>query len=181
MIYKENTNTMKTKNQIKINGTDIIVGPNEQYYLRYPIDVTLCEFLVRNVLTYNYSSDKTSKPFSCFIGDHTVLNRLNKALHDVPSGVIGNFCYLSETSTQPLKEFIYEQLVRHNPSFILLYGFNAIRFDEKSELNHTEDLDFMFHDLRKFQNEFGVPILLAGTTPMRSGDDDNCVLRWRGP
>ena len=106
IIYKENTNTMKTKNQIKINGTDIIVGPNEQYYLSYPIDVTLCEFLVRNVLTYNYSSDKTSTPFSCFIGDHTVLNSLNKALHDVPSGALGNFCYLSETSTQPLKEFI---------------------------------------------------------------------------
>ena len=166
---------MKTKNQIKLNGTDVIVGSNEQYYLSYPVESNLCEYLVRDVLSYNFSNDKKQKPFSCFIGDHTVLNSVNKTLQSSPSGAIGNFCYLSETSTWVLKEFIYQQLVRHNPSFILLYGFNEIRFDEESELKRTEDIDFMLHDLRKFQNEFHIPILLAGTTSNKYGDGNRCI------
>jgi hypothetical protein len=167
---------MKTKNQIRLNGTDVTVGPNELYYLSYPIDTTLCEFLLRNVLSYNFSTDNKSKPFSCFIGDHTILNTVNKTLHDVPSGAIGNFCYLSETSSGVLKEFMYEQLVKHDPSFILLFGFNEIRFDDESELKRAEDLDFMLDDMRKFQNEFdNVPIILAGATPIKYGDDDRCI------
>jgi hypothetical protein len=174
-IYKENTNTMKTKNQIRINGTDVIIGPKDLYYLSYPIDLTLSEFLIRDVLSYNFSKDTTSSPFSCFIGDHAILNRINKTLHDVPSGAIGNFCYLSETTTWVLKELMYQQLVRHNPSFVLLFGFNSIRFDEESELKRSEDLDFMLDDLRKFQNEFNVPILLAGTTNIKYGDENRLI------
>jgi hypothetical protein len=166
---------MKTKSQIRLDGTDVIVHANEIYYLSNSTDSTLCNYLIKGVLSLNFHSSEKSKPLSIFIGDHDVINSVNKALQEIPSGAMGGFCFFNEIGRKALTAFIHEQLLNQSASMVILYGFNEIRFSSESVLKHLQDIDRMLHSLRKLQSEFGVPILLAGTTKIKHDDDNRCI------
>lgn len=164
---------MKSKNQIILDGTNVVIGPNEMFYLSYSTEKVLCDFLIKRVLANNFRPDERTKPLSIFIGDHEVINSVNKAIHEIPSGAMGNLSFLSETRTHALKEFIHQQLKSQKHSMLILSGFNEIKFVDRSEHERNCDIDMMLVNLRKLQSEFEIPILIAGTT--KHGDENTCV------
>lgn len=177
---KQDTKAPKDTLSLQIGGTRFFVSPHEIFFLAYPIDISLHNFIVENILTYNCTLNPNYRnPARFIIGIDQIHASLSSRLFDIyPEG---NTIASPSMSPEVLLECIFQMIKDKDPACVILVGFSNIFFNQKGSPSEIIDVITQFLiDLKKIQNEFRKPILITTKTHPRNGDLNVCVLEVNG-
>jgi hypothetical protein len=164
---------------IQFRGAEIRMNQQEMFYLAYPLEKYLLEYLTLGVIALNSRYNESwqeSKPLTIIIGGKETLDSFMEVLEiGQQFDRCGDVAYLRHVTADELTEFVYEKLRFSNSPFVTIYGFERIKWSD-DPARELEALSLLLCNLDRLQNQFVVPILLAGLTEIKNGDS-----RWLMP
>ena len=174
---------MRNNNPIMLADTDATLNSGGFYYLSYPLEGRLTDYLIQKVLCLNDRDNPSfqwTRPSSWFIGDYDSLAILKSSIGGKDGErSIGKYKFCNHIRPDALMQDVYEHLKSYEPPLVIISGFNNIYFKPSKA---SEEIDTLLNDLVLLQNDFeNTTVLLAGTTLMRHGDLDNCVPKMNFP
>jgi hypothetical protein len=179
---KQDTKAVLDTPSLQIGGTRFFVSPHEIFFLTYPIDISLHDFIVKDILTYNCTLNpryRSKPPAKFIIGIDQIHASLSSRLFDIyPEG---NTIASPSMSPEVLLECIYQVIKDKDPACVILVGFSNIFFNQEGSPSEIIDEISMFlSELKKIQNQFHKPILITTKVHPRNGDLNFCVLEVNG-
>jgi hypothetical protein len=147
---------------LKIKGSDAFVSPFEIYFLGYPNEPLLQDFIFESMLMFNFARNERyrNRPPALFVVGMDLIKATfaSKHISRLPNGIT-----ILSTSLMPeaIIESIYHEVVYRRPACIFLSGFNNIDFSKQSVADRKSDIESFLHQLRKIQKQISMPILIS--------------------
>ena len=161
---------------LKIQGTDAFVSPHEIFFLGYPIESSMQDFIFDKVIAFNCSRNpryRKSPPVQFIVGTDLVKSAFtNKNFNKSPKGLA-----IISTSRRPdeILARLYNQLKETKSSCVILSGFSNISFNSKSADERKNEIEYFINQLRIVQRLFLVPILIATKVSISNAENHACV------
>ena len=173
---------MRKDNSIILPRTKATLNVGDLYYINYPVEAMLTEYLITRVLRINdyfNPAFQWNKPCSWFIGDHQTMKTISQKINcDDWHKRAGKYKFCNYIRPEALMREVYECLQSHEPPLILISGFNRIMFNPAEA---EREINTLLDDLRGLIRDYGCTVLLAGTSRVEDGDLNRCLPKMNFP